>query len=137
VRSAEGQVVEERRVPTDALDAYLRRRAKSRVIMETCTESFRIADQARAMGHEVRVVPASLVKSLGVYELRSKELLFAMPPVLERLSGRASPAPKPLAQARPDRPPPLCTLVDACLAYSQDARPGAEELVTALERIES
>jgi transposase len=72
VRSADGQVVEERRVPTDALDAYLRRRAKSRVIMETCTESFRIADQARAMGHEVRVVPASLVKSLGVGSRRTK-----------------------------------------------------------------
>ena len=63
VRADDGQIVEERRVPTEALDAYLKRRPKSRVIVETCAESFRVADQARAQGHEVRVVPATLVKS--------------------------------------------------------------------------
>jgi len=38
----------------------------SRVVLETCSEAFAVADQARAAGHEVRVVPATLVRSLGV-----------------------------------------------------------------------
>ncbi len=40
VRADDGQIVEERRVPTAALEAYLKRRPKSRVIVETCAESF-------------------------------------------------------------------------------------------------
>jgi transposase len=36
------------------------------VILETCAESFHVADAARAMGHDVRVVPATLVRTLGV-----------------------------------------------------------------------
>jgi transposase len=72
VRAEDGRILEERRVPTEALDAYLKRRPKSRVIVETCAESFHVADQARAQGHEVRVVPATLVKSLGVGARRTK-----------------------------------------------------------------
>jgi transposase len=34
--------------------------------METCTEAFSVADSALELGHEVRVVPAQLVRSLGV-----------------------------------------------------------------------
>src|SRR6202022_3580330 len=37
-----------------------------RVVLETCSEAFAIADAAREEGHEVRVVPATLVRSLGV-----------------------------------------------------------------------
>jgi transposase len=36
------------------------------VIVETCAEAFKIADSALKAGHEVRVVPASLVRTLGV-----------------------------------------------------------------------
>jgi len=36
------------------------------VIVETCTEAFGVADRALAIGHEVRVVPETLVRSLGV-----------------------------------------------------------------------
>jgi transposase len=36
------------------------------VIVETCSEAFAVADAARHHGHEVRVVPCSLVRSLGV-----------------------------------------------------------------------
>jgi transposase len=38
----------------------------SGVILETSAEAFRIADVALEHGHEVRVVPATLVKQLGV-----------------------------------------------------------------------
>jgi transposase len=44
----------------------------SRVVVETCTEAFSVADAARAAGHEIRVVPAGLVKSLGVGARRIK-----------------------------------------------------------------
>jgi transposase len=46
--------------------AVLQGQPKSRVVLETCAEAFAIADTARLSGHEVRVVPATLVKSLGV-----------------------------------------------------------------------
>jgi transposase len=35
-------------------------------VLETCAEAFGIADAARKAGHEVAVVPATLVRSLGV-----------------------------------------------------------------------
>lgn len=66
VRSSDGAIVEERRAPTADLRRYLESRPYSRIILETCSESFHVADQARSVGHEVRVVPATLVRSLGV-----------------------------------------------------------------------
>lgn len=66
VRGADGAVLEERKVATRAIAKYLQRRPTSRVIVETCSEAFRVADTARHYGHEVRVVPCSLVRSLGV-----------------------------------------------------------------------
>lgn len=72
IRAEDGTIVEERRIPTAAIGAYLSRRPKSRVVVETCSESFLVADQARTQGHEVRVVPATLVKSLGVGARRTK-----------------------------------------------------------------
>jgi len=66
VRDVAGAIVEERRVPTARLGSHLSRRKPGRVIVETCAEAFEIADRALACGHEVRVVPATLVKSLGV-----------------------------------------------------------------------
>ena len=71
-RASDETVLEERKIETDALDGYLKWCPKSRVVVETCAESFRIADLALAAGHEVRVVPATLVKSLGVGERRTK-----------------------------------------------------------------
>lgn len=72
VRRSDGAIVEERRWPTAGLRSYLRRRPTSRVIVETCAEGFAIADAARELGHEVRVVPATLVRSLGVGARRVK-----------------------------------------------------------------
>lgn len=66
VRNRDGQIVLERKQHTVALGSWLRKRPASRVIVETSAEAFRVADQALACGHEVRVVPATLVKSLGV-----------------------------------------------------------------------
>ena len=72
VRSSDGQIVEERRCRTATLPAYLATRPRSRVVVETCSEAFRIADAALSSGHEVRVVPGTLVRSLGVGARRVK-----------------------------------------------------------------
>jgi hypothetical protein len=78
--------------------------------------------------------PADLF-SFGVvaYELLSTKLPYAVPPVLERLSGRDLPTPVPLAQSSPDLPPQLCRLVDGCLAPAPEGRPTAEAVAAALE----
>jgi transposase len=72
VRSADGVIVEERGHPTNLLDRYLGGLDSARVILETCAEAFLVADAARAHGHEVRVVPATMVRSLGVGARRTK-----------------------------------------------------------------
>jgi len=72
VRDAEGIIVEQRLMRTKRLPDYLQKREKSRVILETCTEAFTIADAAYTAGHEVRVVPATLVKTLGVGSRKTK-----------------------------------------------------------------
>jgi transposase len=72
VRSPDGEIVEEKRWETWELDRYLASRPKSRVVVETCGEAFGIADAARRLGHEVRVVPATLVRTLGVGARRTK-----------------------------------------------------------------
>jgi transposase len=66
VRGSDGRIVEELRVSTAGIGGYLKTRSAGRVVVETCSEAFRVADVALALGHEVRVVPATLVKSLGV-----------------------------------------------------------------------
>jgi transposase len=66
VRSSDGIIIEEVRWGTARLRSYLKRRPPSRVILETSAEAFRVADTARELGHDVRVVAATLVPSLGV-----------------------------------------------------------------------
>lgn len=72
VRSGDGQIVDERRWETWDLRRYLAERPSSRVVLETCAEAFRVADAAKELGHEVRVVPATLVRTLGVGARRTK-----------------------------------------------------------------
>jgi transposase len=72
VRASDGTVLEERRSPTRALAGLLAAMPKSRVVVETCAEAFGIADAALELGHEVRVVPAAPVRSLGVGARRTK-----------------------------------------------------------------
>jgi transposase len=66
IRSKKGEVLLERRVATSSLSRLLKQRPQSRVVVETCAEAFHVADAAVELGHEVRVVPAMLVRSLGV-----------------------------------------------------------------------
>jgi transposase len=66
VRSADGEIIGEWRWRTDRLATFLHGRPSARVILETCTEAFRIAALAQRAGHDVRVVAATLVRSLGV-----------------------------------------------------------------------
>jgi transposase len=66
IRAEDGKILMERKVATSSLSKLLKRRPRSRVIVETCAEAFHVADSALELGHEVRVVPAMLVRSLGV-----------------------------------------------------------------------
>lgn len=66
VRDVEGVILMEKKVATRSLGRFLKRSEPSRVIVETCSEAFAIADSGLEAGHDVRVVPATLVKTLGV-----------------------------------------------------------------------
>lgn len=68
IRNTDGTIVEERRHLTRLLPQLMKRWEPSRVILETSAEAFAIADAALGLGHQVRVVPATLVKTLGVGE---------------------------------------------------------------------
>lgn len=72
IRNSDGDILSERKLPTAKLPGFLSRQPFSRVILETSAEAFLMADAAREHGHEVRVVPATLVRSLGVGERRQK-----------------------------------------------------------------
>lgn len=65
-RDLSGSIIETRRIKTAQIAKYLARLTSCRVILETCAEAFHVADIATKHGHEVRVVPATLVRSLGV-----------------------------------------------------------------------
>jgi transposase len=66
MRLPDGTIVEEWKHPTKKLPDIMKGWGPSRVILETSAEAFRIADAALAAGHQVRVVPATLVRALGV-----------------------------------------------------------------------
>jgi len=72
LRSPDGRVLLEARCDTLSLPDFLRQLPHSRVILETAAEAFRIADAAKTAGHEVRVVPATLVRTLGVGARKTK-----------------------------------------------------------------
>lgn len=72
IRAKTGEILEETRLPTRSIGRYLKKRPISRVIVETCAEAFSVADIAQDLGHEVRVVPATLVRSLGVGDRGTK-----------------------------------------------------------------
>ena len=65
-RDEQGKILDEKRISTYEIGAYLKGRAKARVILETSSEAFNVADEATELGHDVRVVPSTLAPSLGV-----------------------------------------------------------------------
>ena len=66
VRNSTGAITEEARRPTIELGRWLASRAPARVVLETCTEAFRLAGIAQRHGHDVRVMAATLVRALGI-----------------------------------------------------------------------
>src|SRR6187401_1363810 len=66
VRQPNGEISEEGLHSTSRLGSRLKKYPPSRVILETCAEAFFVADAALAAGHDVRIVPATLVRTLGV-----------------------------------------------------------------------
>lgn len=66
VRDQTERILEEKRYSTKRLGEYLSKQLTSRVILESSAEAFAVADLARKAGHEVRVVPATLARTLGV-----------------------------------------------------------------------
>jgi hypothetical protein len=66
-RASDGTILEEKRGRTAKLGDYLSSLPKgTRVIVETCTEALWVADLCRERELEVRVVPATLSRALGV-----------------------------------------------------------------------
>ena len=66
VLSSVGELKLEQRMATTKLKEFFSEIEPSRVILETCAEAFALAAQAKDAGHDVRIVPATLVRSLGV-----------------------------------------------------------------------
>jgi transposase len=66
VREESGEIVLETTWRTDQLQELLSEYGPSRVVIETCAEAFAVAERVKALGHDVRVVPATLVRQLGV-----------------------------------------------------------------------
>jgi transposase len=66
VRSAEGEIEQEAKLTNADLKAALSALPKSRVVLETSSEAFAVADLAVAAGHEVNIVPSGLARNLGV-----------------------------------------------------------------------
>lgn len=66
IRDAAGTILQEQKLPTKRLPEVMKTWAKGRVVLETSSEAFRIADAAIAAGHQVRVVRSTLSKELGV-----------------------------------------------------------------------
>jgi transposase len=66
VLSAKGEVKQRLEVLTPELPSWLKKQKRSRVVMEACTQSTRIAEAARTAKHETVVVPGQVVRALGV-----------------------------------------------------------------------
>jgi transposase len=66
IRQADGSIVEEAKQSTSKLPQLMKTWGPSRIVMETSAEAFKLADAARAASHEVRIVPATLVRSIGI-----------------------------------------------------------------------
>lgn len=106
-RNAAGDILEERRCGTSELETYLvDARAPAILVVETCTEAFRVAEGARRYGHEVRIVPSTLVQSLGVGQRGLKnDVRDAVGPPAVRCQSRMEGALHVTRSAHPDANP--------------------------------
>ena len=67
LRSSDGRIVDERKRKTrDLRQVFEALESPTRVILETSSEAFTVAGWAKTAGHDVRVVPSTLSRSLGV-----------------------------------------------------------------------
>lgn len=67
LRSADGTILQESKRPTRQLkETFAAMEAPARVVLETSSEAFTVAAWAKDAGHDVRIVPSTLSKSLGV-----------------------------------------------------------------------
>lgn len=66
IREADGTLTSEGSMVTQRLGEEMKGWPESLVILETCAEAFKVADQAMAAHHEVVVVPSTLAPALGV-----------------------------------------------------------------------
>ena len=66
-RASDGAILESKRTKTASLKAYFGRiSSPARVIIEASAEAFQVADWAQEHGHDARVVPSTLSRTLGV-----------------------------------------------------------------------
>lgn len=73
IRTSDLTIVLEQRVRNDAIARILSRRPKgARVIVESSAEAFAVADIAKACGHDPRVIPATLARTIGIGARRQK-----------------------------------------------------------------
>lgn len=72
IMSSTGELTQERTVETRKLFPFLSKRGPAHVVIESCAESRKVALMARELDHEVRVVPTSFVRSLGIGTRRIK-----------------------------------------------------------------
>jgi transposase len=61
-----GSVIKEKEVRTAELGSLLAKLSPSRIAIESCAESRAVAKLAQERAHEVRVVPTTFVRSLGI-----------------------------------------------------------------------
>jgi transposase len=66
IRNEKAEILLETQIKTRLLPGWLKNRPLSRVIVEASAEAFAVAEGAIAAGHEIRVVPTQLVRTLGV-----------------------------------------------------------------------
>lgn len=66
IRNEKAEIVLETQIRTRLLPDWLKGRPPSRVLVEASAEAFAVAEGALSAGHEVRVVPTQLVRTLGV-----------------------------------------------------------------------
>ena len=97
VRKPDGEIESEKRMPTKDLPDFFDGLATSRVILETCSQSARVARAASACGHEVRVVPDVEVDNFphATFRGEDRQLDAAIHHLLCKIAKDPRPVPEP------------------------------------------